>query len=196
MATYNGERHIKEQLDSLARQSHLPLELVVTGRRLDQTRLRPSSRISLKPRPSPCAFTETSDGWATSRIVSTRPRSVLLSGSRFATRMRRLGGPQIVDPLRHDFASSGCITGSARFCERYVACLPRRSVERLAHLDLCYIEDLARYAEQNDWLDRRNLDDGIWMPCALFNFGHAPIARALCDETTNTQPSSKHAQPP
>ena len=30
MATYNGERHIKEQVDSLARQSHLPLELVVT----------------------------------------------------------------------------------------------------------------------------------------------------------------------
>src|SRR5580700_12230466 len=42
--------------------------------------------------------------------------------------------------------------------ERYVACLPRRSIERLAHLDLCDINDLARYAEQNDWLDRHNLD--------------------------------------
>jgi len=30
MATYNGERYIKEQLDSLAKQTMLPLELVVT----------------------------------------------------------------------------------------------------------------------------------------------------------------------
>ena len=30
LATYNGERHIRRQLESLAAQSHLPAELVVT----------------------------------------------------------------------------------------------------------------------------------------------------------------------
>lgn len=33
MATYNGERHVREQLDSLARQTSLPFELVVTDDR-------------------------------------------------------------------------------------------------------------------------------------------------------------------
>ena len=30
MATYNGERYIREQLDSIARQTLLPIEIVIT----------------------------------------------------------------------------------------------------------------------------------------------------------------------
>jgi GT2 family glycosyltransferase len=84
MATYNGERHIKEQLDSLARQSLLPLELVVTDDgSTDATLAIVADFAQTAPFPVRVHRNVGRLGY----VKNTPPRSVLLSGSRFATRM-------------------------------------------------------------------------------------------------------------